>query len=186
MTGRGPSPGLAETGRAERTRASSPAAKAEAAARTGLESLADFDIQTDPSQFIPDPDQGKVRAEVPLDVHDLLPLGRQVGRVIDDQAAGDPFAQGQPGHHFHGGTHDERIDADPVHAEKPGGAFLVKAFQGEGFDEFCKMLETKFKSVSATKPKSSRPNSREMYVYCRGFRAVQSAAGREKNQEKEK
>jgi len=67
---------------------------------------------------------------------------------------------------------------------KPGGAFLVKAFQGEGFDEFCKMLSGKFKNVSATKPKSSRPNSREMYVYCRGFKAVQSAAGREKNQEK--
>jgi 23S rRNA (uridine2552-2'-O)-methyltransferase len=52
----------------------------------------------------------------------------------------------------------------------PGGAFIIKAFQGEGFDEFRKMLLGKFRSVSATKPKSSRPNSREMYLVCRGFK----------------
>jgi 23S rRNA (uridine2552-2'-O)-methyltransferase len=69
---------------------------------------------------------------------------------------------------------------------KPGGAFLVKAFQGDGFDEFCKALGAGFRSVNATKPKSSRPNSREMYVYCRGFGGSQSGPGKEKRQEKEK
>jgi len=57
---------------------------------------------------------------------------------------------------------------------KPGGNFLVKAFQGEGFDDLVKFLKPKFASVTATKPKSSRPSSREMYVYCRKFKSCGS------------
>ncbi len=52
---------------------------------------------------------------------------------------------------------------------KPGGKFLVKVFQGEGYDQFYKFLTRKFARIQATKPKSSRPTSREMYIYCQGF-----------------
>jgi len=52
---------------------------------------------------------------------------------------------------------------------KPGGKFLVKAFQGEDFDRLVKFLRTRFASVVTTKPRSSRPSSKEMYIYCRGF-----------------
>lgn len=52
---------------------------------------------------------------------------------------------------------------------KPGGDFLTKAFQGEGFDEFVKDVRTRFKKVVIRKPKSSRDRSRELYVLGRTY-----------------
>jgi 23S rRNA (uridine2552-2'-O)-methyltransferase len=49
---------------------------------------------------------------------------------------------------------------------KPRGAFLVKAFQGADFDLYLKTLRDTFKQVIITKPKSSRQDSREMYLFC--------------------
>lgn len=46
----------------------------------------------------------------------------------------------------------------------PQGGFLVKVFQGEGFDEFLKMVRTQFKKVLIRKPKASRGRSREVYI----------------------
>jgi 23S rRNA (uridine2552-2'-O)-methyltransferase len=53
---------------------------------------------------------------------------------------------------------------------KPGGALVVKIFQGEGFDAFLKDLRGSFARVVSRKPKSSRPESRELYLVARGFR----------------
>ena len=47
---------------------------------------------------------------------------------------------------------------------KPGGDFLVKAFQGEGFDEYLKDVRDAFKKVVIRKPGASRPKSREVYL----------------------
>jgi len=47
------------------------------------------------------------------------------------------------------------------------GGFLVKVFQGEGFDEYLKALRTRFKKVVVRKPKASRPRSREVYLLAR-------------------
>jgi 23S rRNA (uridine2552-2'-O)-methyltransferase len=52
---------------------------------------------------------------------------------------------------------------------KPGGDFLVKVFQGEGFDEFIKEIRQSFQKVVFRKPKASRPRSREVYVLARGY-----------------
>ncbi len=52
---------------------------------------------------------------------------------------------------------------------KPGGDFLTKAFQGEGFDEFVKDVRSQFKTVVIKKPKPSRDRSRELYVLGRSF-----------------
>ncbi|MCW8876297.1 MAG: 23S rRNA (uridine(2552)-2'-O)-methyltransferase RlmE [Kangiellaceae bacterium] len=52
---------------------------------------------------------------------------------------------------------------------KPGGRFVVKVFQGEGFDQYKKDVATSFKVVKVRKPKASRPRSREVYVYGEGF-----------------
>jgi 23S rRNA (uridine2552-2'-O)-methyltransferase len=52
---------------------------------------------------------------------------------------------------------------------KPKGGFLVKVFQGEGFDAFLKLARSHFKEVLIRKPKSSRPRSPEMYLLCKGF-----------------
>ena len=50
---------------------------------------------------------------------------------------------------------------------RPGGNFLVKVFQGRGFDEFVQRTRSCFSSVQITKPKASRPRSREIYLLAR-------------------
>jgi 23S rRNA (uridine2552-2'-O)-methyltransferase len=44
------------------------------------------------------------------------------------------------------------------------GSFLVKLFQGEGFEAFVAHTRKRFGSVRIIKPKASRPESREMYL----------------------
>jgi 23S rRNA (uridine2552-2'-O)-methyltransferase len=53
---------------------------------------------------------------------------------------------------------------------RPGGALVVKLFQGEGFDEYLKLLRQAFAKVALRKPKASRPRSREIYLVARGLR----------------
>ncbi len=53
---------------------------------------------------------------------------------------------------------------------KPGGALVVKAFQGEGFDQLLRALRADFAAVANRKPKASRPASRELYLVAKGFR----------------
>jgi 23S rRNA (uridine2552-2'-O)-methyltransferase len=55
---------------------------------------------------------------------------------------------------------------------KPGGALLVKAFQGEGLDAFVKQLAARFGTVKRIKPKASRPESREIYLLARNYGMV--------------
>ena len=52
----------------------------------------------------------------------------------------------------------------------PGGAFFVKVFQGEGFDEFFQALRTDFSVLKTRKPDASRSRSREAYLLAMGFR----------------
>ena len=52
---------------------------------------------------------------------------------------------------------------------KPGGALVIKTFQGEGFDDFLRTLRRHFRQVASRKPKSSRRESRELYLVARGF-----------------
>jgi 23S rRNA (uridine2552-2'-O)-methyltransferase len=53
---------------------------------------------------------------------------------------------------------------------KRGGGFLVKTFQGEGFPAFLKAMQGRFGKVVTRKPKASRAESREIYLYGRGFK----------------
>ena len=53
---------------------------------------------------------------------------------------------------------------------KPGGTFLVKLFQGEGFDDYVRELRGRFAKVSFRKPRASRPRSREVYALATGFK----------------
>ena len=59
-----------------------------------------------------------------------------------------------------------------VRVLKPGGNLLIKAFQGEGFDDLVKVLRAQFAAVSIRKPKASRPRSREVYLVARNCRMV--------------
>ena len=47
---------------------------------------------------------------------------------------------------------------------KPGGAFLVKVFQGVGFEEYVKEMRKHFTKVASRKPKASRDRSNEVYL----------------------
>jgi 23S rRNA (uridine2552-2'-O)-methyltransferase len=53
---------------------------------------------------------------------------------------------------------------------KPGGAFLVKLFQGAGYEEFHRSLRAAFAKVVVRKPDASRGESAELYVLARGVR----------------
>lgn len=50
------------------------------------------------------------------------------------------------------------------------GAFVVKVFQGEGFDEYFKQVKSMFKGVKTRKPDSSRARSREVYIVATGYK----------------
>ncbi len=50
------------------------------------------------------------------------------------------------------------------------GAFLVKLFQGEGFETYCRQVRQLFANVLIRKPKASRPRSNEVYLLARGFK----------------
>jgi len=47
---------------------------------------------------------------------------------------------------------------------KPKGIFLVKLFQGTGFDGFVKAMRAVFESVETRKPDASRRGSKEVYL----------------------
>jgi 23S rRNA (uridine2552-2'-O)-methyltransferase len=53
---------------------------------------------------------------------------------------------------------------------KPQGNFLVKAFQGAGFDNFVEDVRRQFRTVAVRKPDASRSRSREVYVVAKGLR----------------
>ncbi len=53
---------------------------------------------------------------------------------------------------------------------KPGGNFLVKIFQGEGFDAYLKDMRTSFNKVVTRKPEASRARSREVYLLGQGYK----------------
>lgn len=52
---------------------------------------------------------------------------------------------------------------------RQGGGFLVKTFQGEGFEVVLKTLRAHFKKVVIKKPKASRSESREIYLLATGY-----------------
>ncbi|MEP4146745.1 MAG: 23S rRNA (uridine(2552)-2'-O)-methyltransferase RlmE [Halioglobus sp.] len=52
----------------------------------------------------------------------------------------------------------------------PGGCFVTKVFQGEGFDELFRDTRQSFDKVLTRKPKASRPRSREVYLVASGFK----------------
>ncbi len=53
---------------------------------------------------------------------------------------------------------------------RPGGTFVTKVFQGEGFQEVLRDMRAAFGSVYTRKPGASRARSREQYQVCRDFR----------------
>ncbi len=58
-----------------------------------------------------------------------------------------------------------------VYHLQPQGNFLVKVFQGSGFDELVKDIRGKFVQTLIRKPEASRSRSNEVYVVAKGLKA---------------
>jgi len=93
-------------------------------------------------------------AKVDLVISDMAP--NLTGVVITDQAR--LFTLGELAMDF------------AVKFLKPNGAFLVKVFQGPGFEPYVKTLRSHFKGVAAKKPDASRGESREIYLMARNLK----------------
>jgi len=52
------------------------------------------------------------------------------------------------------------------------GVFMVKVFQGAGYDEYLRSLRSAFQKVVVRKPASSRGESAEQYLVARGVKAL--------------
>jgi 23S rRNA (uridine2552-2'-O)-methyltransferase len=59
---------------------------------------------------------------------------------------------------------------------KPGGNFVVKAFQGELFDQYLAEVKERFRSVRVYRTKATRKGSTEAYVIAKNFRGYRDAA----------
>ena len=88
--------------------------------------------------------------------------GKQIGLVISDMAPNisgiDTVDQARSIH-----LAELALSFAAQHI-KPGGAFVVKVFQGSGFEEYVKLMRTHFKKVVSRKPKASRDRSNEVYM----------------------
>jgi 23S rRNA (uridine2552-2'-O)-methyltransferase len=60
---------------------------------------------------------------------------------------------------------------------KPGGNFLVKAFQGEDFSSFLAEIRNRFLSVRTFRSKATRKGSSEIYIIAKNFVTIDEAEG---------
>lgn len=55
---------------------------------------------------------------------------------------------------------------------EPDGRFLVKVFQGEGYDQYRRDIQATFRNLVTRKPEASRPRSSEVYLLGSGLKMV--------------
>lgn len=55
---------------------------------------------------------------------------------------------------------------------KPEGAFVVKVFQGSGFEDYLKQVRAAFNKVAIRKPDASRDESRENFLVAKGLKSA--------------
>lgn len=106
--------------------------------------------------------QGDFREDSVLAQLEKMLDGRQIGLVMSDMA---PNISGV-------GSADQArsmylaelaLDFAAKHLA-PGGSFVVKIFQGVGFEDYLKMARGHFEKVVTRKPKASRDRSSEQYL----------------------
>ncbi|GHU07391.1 ribosomal RNA large subunit methyltransferase E [Betaproteobacteria bacterium] len=115
-------------------------------------------------QFI----QGDFREESVLNQLETLLHGERVGLVLSDMA---PNISGVPVSDQARIMHLAELGLDFCRRWlKPEGAFLVKVFQGYGYDDFVREMKSVFKTVATRKPEASRNRSAEVYLLGKGSR----------------
>lgn len=109
-------------------------------------------------QFI----QGDFREDSVLAQLELLLAGQKIGLVISDMA---PNISGIDSADQARAIHLAELALEfAANHLKPGGAFLVKVFQGAGFEAYMKSMREHFGRVLSRKPKASRDRSSEVYL----------------------
>lgn len=110
--------------------------------------------------------QGDFREESVLkQLHELL-AGRQVGLVISDMA---PNMSGVATADLARALYLAELAMEfAVEQLQSDGHFLVKVFQGAGFEAYLKLMRSRFGRVVTRKPKASRDRSSELYLLANG------------------
>lgn len=112
--------------------------------------------------------QGDFREEAVLDTLLNRIGGNNVDIVMSDMA---PNMSGNPSVDQARSMYLCELALDMCHSVlKPNGAFVIKVFQGEGFDEFYRNVKSAFKVIKTRKPDSSRARSREVYLVATGYK----------------
>jgi 23S rRNA (uridine2552-2'-O)-methyltransferase len=112
--------------------------------------------------------EGDFREKAPYDKLMTMLDGRQVDLVISDMA---PNISGMAAVDQPRAMYLCELALDFARQTlKPGGDFLVKVFQGEGFDDYFRQLRASFGKVVTRKPQASRSKSREVYLLGRDFK----------------
>jgi len=112
--------------------------------------------------------QGDFREDSVLEELTVILNGQQIDLVLSDMAPNitgvDSIDQPSSMHLV-----ELALDFALTNLSKQG-IFLVKVFQGEGFDAYLKAMRDGFKKVVTRKPDASRPRSREVYLLGRGLK----------------
>jgi 23S rRNA (uridine2552-2'-O)-methyltransferase len=106
--------------------------------------------------------QGDFREQAVLGQLEESLQGKPVGLVISDMA---PNISGVASADQARAMHLAELALEfALEHLKPDGSFLVKVFQGAGFEEFLKLMRSRFARVVTRKPKASRDRSSEVYL----------------------
>ena len=113
--------------------------------------------------------QGDFREEIVLKKLETLLEVQRVGLVLSDMA---PNISGVPvsdqARIMHLAELGLAFSRDWL---KPEGAFLVKVFQGYGYEDFVREMREVFRTVATRKPDASRDRSAEVYLLGKGLKA---------------
>ncbi len=110
--------------------------------------------------------QGDFRDDAVLVQLENLLQGQAVGLVISDMA---PNMSGVATADQARAMYLAELAMDfAVQQLEPNGSFLVKVFQGAGFEEYLKLMRSRFGKVATRKPKASRDRSSELYLLASG------------------
>ena len=113
---------------------------------------------------------GDFREESVLKQLEILLEGKRVGLVLSDMA---PNISGVPVSDQARVMHLAELGLEFSRAWlKPEGAFLVKVFQGYGYEEFVREMRQVFKVVTTRKPDASRDRSAEVYLLGKGLKSA--------------
>ena len=110
--------------------------------------------------------QGDFREEAVLRQLQGLLAGKQVALVISDMA---PNMSGVLTADLARAMHLAELAMEfALEQLQPDGHFLVKVFQGAGFEAYLKLMRSRFAKVQTRKPKASRDRSSELYLLASG------------------